>query len=73
MVFIGGGNPEEHQPGEAAYRYVGNMRKREVHDRNKAGGRCHLDKIKFPINFASLDTARLENYDLCGHCIRSER
>lgn len=62
---------EEHPPGEAAYRYVGNMKTREIHDRNKATGRCHIAKIKFPVNFASLDQARLEEYDFCAHCLKS--
>jgi len=67
------GDLEEQPHGEYATRYVGNMRKREVHDRNKGDKRCHIDKIKFPVHFGSLDAARLEKYGLCFWCIRSER
>jgi len=56
-------------------RYVANAnrRKREVHDREQADGRCHLDKIKWPVEYEVLDDALANGYDLCAWCLRSRR
>ena len=55
------------------YKYVGNVKTMEVHDRIKAKGKCPITKIpkEHKVGFSSLEEAKAKGFDVCAFCILS--
>lgn len=53
--------------------FIGNGVTAEVHHKNLARAGCQLSEIKKVVVFDSLVRARLNGFDPCGWCFRSEK
>jgi hypothetical protein len=50
-------------------RYLGNEKKKEVHDLWNVKASCQIDEIKEKVGFSTLEDARAAGYDACAHCL----
>jgi hypothetical protein len=50
-------------------RYLGNKKKKEVHDLWNVKPRCQIDEIKEKVAFSTLEEAKAAGYDSCAHCL----